>query len=295
MNASPSPYVLIQPTRHICSCPAVPIFRRSGHFCLMNSMRMPIAFMFFCHSSSRSRSRAGRRRRHRQRQRLAVRQLAPAVAVAVDVAELVEQRLRRRGVVRRRDVRACRRGRARPAESAAWRRAPGPGSTTWISSSRVEAHDDRAAQRDLVRRVAADDRILHVEVRVRQRRLRDARCSVTPCVAYSGLSRFAASSTCRDEIGRHVDVIELAAVECEQLRIRFLDDRDLDAADDAAAACPSSSRRARGRPARRFGKALVAVIRIRLEHDLLAAPPRLEHDTGRCRPGLAIAQPLASP
>ena len=57
-------------------------------------MRMPIAVMFFFHSSSRSRSRPAVALPIVHDQRLAVGQVAPAVAVAVLVAEAVEQRLR---------------------------------------------------------------------------------------------------------------------------------------------------------------------------------------------------------
>ena len=99
-NASPSPPLLIQPTLHICNwLPSRPIFSSSGHFCLMKSMRMPIALMLRFHNSSRSRSMLVGVEPIMQRQRLAVGQLAKAVAVAVLVAEVVEQRARGRGIV----------------------------------------------------------------------------------------------------------------------------------------------------------------------------------------------------
>ena len=65
---------------------------------------MPIAFRFFCQISSISRSRVVGVDAIVSSQRLAVGHVAPAVAVAIDVAELVEQRLRPGGIERRRDV-----------------------------------------------------------------------------------------------------------------------------------------------------------------------------------------------
>ena len=85
-----------------------------------------------------------------------------------------------------------------------------------------------------------------------------------------------ASSTLGDEVGRHGHVVELALLEREQARIRFLDDADLDAPDRAAAcgrrACATSALVGRRRC---FRIALVAKARIRLEHDPLrrAATP----------------------
>ena len=103
--------------------------------------------------------------RHREHERRAVGLLAPAVAVAVDVAVDVEQRLRARDVVAA-VVRAQRRIEA--VGSRRHRR---------LRRNRLAAPDDpdlvvdvvrqlnRAAQRDLRRRIAADHRVLHVEVR----------------------------------------------------------------------------------------------------------------------------------
>ena len=140
---------LIQPMRHICSCPALPILSRSGHFCLMKSIRTPIAFMLLCHSSSTSRSRVDGVEAIDERQRLAVGQIAPAVAILVDVTEAVEQRPRRRRIVGRRDVqrvvvaRNVRRNRLRRRQRLAL-------VDDADQLRRVERHRDRAAQRDLV-------------------------------------------------------------------------------------------------------------------------------------------------
>ena len=76
------------------ACRPASAFRFSGHLAKLNSTRMPIAAMFFCHSSSSWRSSwLGQGAAHQQ-QRLAVGQLAPAVAVAVDIAVHVQQRTR---------------------------------------------------------------------------------------------------------------------------------------------------------------------------------------------------------
>ena len=101
------------------------------------------------------------------RQRRAVGQLAPAVAVAVPVAEAVEQRPRRRRVVRRRGRRSARlvagdgrRHRLRRAAS------PGPGTDRGSARRCCSAIAIARRSATLLRRVAADDRIVHVEVRV---------------------------------------------------------------------------------------------------------------------------------
>ena len=115
-----------------------------------------------------SRRGIGRRSQH-ERQRFAVGQLAVTVAVAVPVAELVQQRACRLGVgavgrhvlrivaVQRRRHRLIRR------DGLAIENLGNVGRA-------VEAHADRAPQRELVRRVAADQRIVEVEKGKRYRR-----------------------------------------------------------------------------------------------------------------------------
>ena len=91
---------------------------------------------------------------------------------------------------------------------------------------------DRAPQRDLVRRVAADDRIVHVEERVSMsRRLTSrggARCRAS---ANSGLS-VAAAEHVGDERRAARSRSRAAPLSNASSRgLRFLDDADLDAAD----------------------------------------------------------------
>ena len=138
----------------------------------------------------------------------------------------------------------------------------------------VVGHADRAPQRDLVRRVAADDRILHVEIRIGDRRL-DAARERDALLDEARLQPVARIEHVRHEIGRHRHVVEIALLEGEQPRIRFLDDADLDATGQRQ--LPAAKLRERaivGMAA--LGIALVAKRRIRLEHDPLAAAPVLE-------------------
>ena len=144
--------------------------------------------MLFFHSSSRARSRPVVPLPMTMRQRLAVRHLAEAVAVAVLVAEAVEELHRQLRIVRDAHRHAAldvprhhRRNRLRRLD----RLALVPDVDQLLH---VEAHDDRAPQRDLVGRVAADDRVLHVEVRVGERGPRGAR------VAHALLRRSTASA-----------------------------------------------------------------------------------------------------
>jgi hypothetical protein len=123
-------------------------------------------------------SRTGRDLQH---QRPAIRQVAEAVLVAIDVAELVEERFGGRRIELRMAVelrvvagdvrrnRLCGRHGLARAEDA----------DLLVD---VVGHADRAPQRDLLRRVAADHRILHVEIRIRDRGL-DAARSVMPSLA----------------------------------------------------------------------------------------------------------------
>ena len=135
-------------------------------------MRMPIASMFFFHSSS-----AGARRRVGRR---ALRRASAACRRASRDSR------RRRGPCSR----TCRAARARPpGRKSRWRAivgswpysAGGTGcdrrhrlavrAADVIAAVAVVAHADRAAQRDLFRRVAADDRVVQVEKEERERRL----------------------------------------------------------------------------------------------------------------------------
>ena len=125
---------------------------------------MPIASMFFFHSSSPCARARVRRRPALDRERLAVGRLAVAVAVAVLVAEAIEQRARERRVV---ELRLRLEGRVVARDIGRDRPVRGRRAALQQHADRlgvVVAHADRAAQRDLLQRVAADDRIFHVEV-----------------------------------------------------------------------------------------------------------------------------------
>ena len=144
---------------------------------------------------------------------------------------------------------------------------------------RVVAHQHGAAQRDLLRRVAADDRVVHVEVgEEREPGLR--RPLQRHALASVGLPQpVRVVEHARHEVARHVDHVELAAVEGEQARVRLFQHRHLDAADLRQPL--ALHRRVRGarvgvgvRGQRR--ERLVAVIGVRLQHDALAAPPFLQ-------------------
>jgi hypothetical protein len=105
-----------------------------------------------------------RRRRLVDDQRLPVGQLPEAVAVTIAVAELVEERARRRRVVGREALEAL-----DVALDVRWERL-GRRQRVAVADDpdlgrRVVSRADRTPQRDLVGRVAADDRVLHVEVR----------------------------------------------------------------------------------------------------------------------------------
>ncbi len=232
------------------------------------------------------------RRPHRDHERLAVRKIAPAVAVAVDVAELVEQRLRAGDVVA--DVALefrvvagdARRDRLRRALRLAL-----PEDADLLFA--VVRHAERAAQRDALLRVAADDRVLHVEIRVVDRRL-DAAGELHAGLREARLQSVAEIGDVRDEVAGNRDVVEIALLEAQEPRIAFLDDADLDAPDQRQP-LPLHHRNdvTVGRIGA-LGKRRHAKTRIRLEHDLLAASPVLEPvrsgaDRIRHRPGARIA------
>ena len=162
-----------------------------------------------------------------EHQRAAVGQVAPAVAVLVDVAIQVQQRLGAGRVVlahlgleglvvaghARRDD-ALRRDRLALAGQP-------------HLALDVHAQRDRAAQRDLLRRVAADDRVLHVEVG-----RRDVRALVADR-PHAVLGEVGRELVLRDRHRREVlrqlvHEVEFLAQEGEPARLGFLDHRDLD-------------------------------------------------------------------
>ncbi len=102
----------------------------------------------------------------------------------------------------------------------------------------------------------------------------------------------------RHEIARHVDQVELAAVEREQPRIRFLDHRHSRRGRPAAAACPSSRRTPRGLPHRRSPATREKSPRDSSGWPRARCAGARRHSLSLNAPvptGLAIAQPLASP
>ncbi len=137
---------------------------------------------------------------------------------------------------------------------------------------------DRAPQRDLLRRIAADDRVFHVEVRVRDRELGRS-LHFHAALRVFGQQPVLRIHHARRERARHVDDVELRAREHQEARIVFLDDRHLDRSDlrQALARHRRSHRLRRGIGIRRRGrKDDLAEIRIGLEDDLLSAQPLLQ-------------------
>ena len=115
-----------------------------------------------------------RRRRHGDRERLAVGLLAIAFAVALTVTELVQQCVRGRRIVLNCDVPAL------VVTGKVGRNRLGRGNRLSLVDDTnqrrpVEADRNCPPQRDAVPGVATDKRILHVEVRVLQGGLRNAR------------------------------------------------------------------------------------------------------------------------
>ena len=162
------------------------------------------------------------------RQWLAAGELAIAVAIAVLEAELVEQYFRRSRVVlelRLRirimagDVRRHRLERREPLALVA--------DADHLFG--VEAERHRATQRNLLALVAADNRIVHVEVSEDEAGLGDAE-PADPALRVFRL-QLAVDERAIGHRVRQLFVIGLAAVECQQARIVFFDDADLDAPD----------------------------------------------------------------
>jgi hypothetical protein len=136
---------------------------------------------------------------------------------------------------------------------------------------------DGAAQRDLVRRVAAHDRVVHVEpghdeVRVDIAAQADAAVRQVRREAAVGHGDLG-------ELDRHADPVELAAEEAEPARLALLDDSDLHAVVQRQA--PALEAREQGLSFQVVGGRLAVVehlaeLRVALQHDAGAAPPRLQ-------------------
>ncbi len=208
-----------------------------------------------------------------ERQRLAIRQVAPAVAVAIDVAEPVEQRLGG-GDVEAHEVLA-RRVEAEHVRRQELRRHLGltlpdhPGLLVG-----VVRHADRAPQRDLLLRVAADDGVLHVEVREADRgtqspRERDALLGIP------GLKLPVAVENVQGHFLK-IQVVEVPLFEGEQAGVGLLENADLHASDRRQLLAAHLSDDGPVGRIVAVGKGLVAKSGVRLQRDLLPAPPLLE-------------------
>ena len=102
------------------------------------------------------------------------------------------------------------------------------------------------------------------------------RARPTPAAQVARLQPVVGLEHLRGEVRRHRQVVEVALLEREQARIALLDDADLDAAGERQLLSGEpGDDRAIGRVAARR-KRHVAKIRVRLEHDLLRAPPLLD-------------------
>ena len=214
-------------------------------------------------------------RRVFDQQRRAIGAVAPAVAIAVDVAVGVEQGLGARRVVvahlalPRRVVP----GELRRDDALRGNRLAAPDQGDFLLH--VIGQRQRAAQCDLVGRVAADHRMLHAEVgecRIDQRHALDA--DATP-------GQMRRQLVVRDRhagefVRQPIEHVVLAVEESQPARLRLFDDADLDAVDQRQLA----ALHLRGDGLRRsvavtglFGIGMVAVIRVALEHDPGAALP----------------------
>ena len=182
--------------------------------------------MFFFHSSLSWRASLVGLGGVLQHQRLAVGLLAPAVAVAVDVAVQVEQRLGARRVVlahlalEGRVVAAGAAARSGDCAGIAW-----PRRTRRISRSTSTASAMARRSATLSRRVAADHRVLHVEVGQRDVGARRSACMPMPRLARLGASWSLGMAMLANSAGHALDQVVLAVQEGQPARLRFLDDR----------------------------------------------------------------------
>ncbi len=142
----------------------------------------------------------------------------------------------------------------------------------------VVTHSDRAAQRDLLGRVAADDGIVHVEVRPPG--VRPQQHVVLDALRRELGLELAVRQRLLDELGRKaLEEVELAVGERQPRRLPLLDDRYLDAPRKRQ--LPALERRRdrlrcrRHRPRGHVRR--VAVAGVRHQHDLRAALVLAEH------------------
>ncbi len=139
----------------------------------------------------------------------------------------------------------------------------------------VVGERDGAPQRDPLRRVAADDGILHVEVEVAHRRQH------LPLQLHAGVGVLrqqpvAGIEHLRHQVDRDREVVEVVLRKSEQPRARFVDDAHLDPANERQL---PPDELCRPLPVGGIGRRRIAQFakaRIGVEHDLLPAPPLAE-------------------
>mmetsp|Transcript_91071 Transcript_91071/g.253552 ORF Transcript_91071/g.253552 Transcript_91071/m.253552 type:complete len:580 (-) Transcript_91071:1454-3193(-) len=209
-------------------------------------------------------------------QRRAVGAVAPAVAVAVHIAVQVQQGL---GL-----------GRVELAHLALEAAGPAIGgrrdralALDGLAAAhqqdflvQIDREVDGPAQRDLVRRVAADDGVFHVEVADRDIHARVA-LHVQAALGEVGCE-MALGHGLAGEIGGHLlDDVEFAAQEGQPARLVLFDDVDLDAVDQRQLAALQRGHLGLqaliGVGRGDLGIALLAEVGVAREHDARAAPP----------------------
>ena len=216
------------------------------------------------------------------RERLAVGQRAQAVG-ALLVAEAVEQRVGARRVEphARAVLRIVADDAGRNRELRFDRLAVAHDADLLVD---VVRHGHRAAQRDLLLGQAADHRVLHVPEHVADLGVDEAR--QLDALAAELRVELVAVEHLRRERTFHVHEVELAFLEREEARLVLLHDADLDAPDlgHLLALHLGDELRVLGIVGLEVPRE-AAVLRVRLEDDLVAADPLLQARTGRCRRG----------
>ena len=212
---------------------------------------------------------------HLQQQRAAVGLLAPAVAIAVDVTEGIEQgacpRPRERAhVAAESGIKSGHRRRHRRVRGHRLALAHQPDFFVDVVCQR-----NRASQRDLLGRVAADQRMLHVEQRhvdVGARRAVHADAAL----AQAGGELAAGDHDVGEVVRDFVDQVVLLVQERKPARLVFLDDVDLHAVEHrqlAAAQRVGDLRAAFIAFGRRGCVKVVAIAGVALQHDPRRAAP----------------------
>ena len=139
----------------------------------------------------------------------------------------------------------------------------------------VVCHADCAAQRDLLAGIAAHHGVFHVEPGVRDRRL-NAALEQYPCFRETRLQLVVGLHHVGGEFVGHFEYVEFTLLECQQPRIAFIQNRDLDLSDQRKALALEA----------RIGSAICGVVAVGVgnaakrrtcgQHDPLATPPILQ-------------------